>query len=67
MRSKDNIRRVENSVLKKNPDSQRKLARKLGCSQRTVGRIIHEDLGLNARKKKKVHHLTEAQKKQRCL
>ncbi|GAV06359.1 hypothetical protein RvY_16368 [Ramazzottius varieornatus] len=65
VRTRNNIRKVKKAVLKKNPDSRRKLARKLGCSYYTVGQIIRQDLGLVARKKTKVNHLTAAQKEQR--
>ncbi|GAV05134.1 hypothetical protein RvY_15310 [Ramazzottius varieornatus] len=67
VRTKNTIRKVERAILKKRPDSQRQLARKLGCSRSTVAKIINQDLGLDARKKKKLHHLTDAQKKQSSL
>ncbi|GAV02885.1 hypothetical protein RvY_13392 [Ramazzottius varieornatus] len=62
VRTKYNIRKVKKAVLKKNRTLS---ARKLRCSLDTVSKIIHQDLGLDVRKKKKVHHLNEAQKKQR--
>ncbi|GAU97102.1 hypothetical protein RvY_08455 [Ramazzottius varieornatus] len=65
VRTKANIRKVKKAVLKKIPDSQRKLARKLGCSVGSVSKIVHENLGLKVRKKTNVHHLTDVQKKQR--
>ncbi|GAU97074.1 hypothetical protein RvY_08433 [Ramazzottius varieornatus] len=65
VRTKANIRKVKKAVLKKIPDSQRKLARKLGCSVGSVSKIVHENLGLKVRKKTKVNHLTDVQKKQR--
>ncbi|GAU89144.1 hypothetical protein RvY_01728 [Ramazzottius varieornatus] len=65
VRTKANIRKVKKAVLEKIPDSQRKLARKLGCSVGSVSKIVHENLGVKVRKKTKVHHLTDVQKKQR--
>ncbi|GAU92892.1 hypothetical protein RvY_04913 [Ramazzottius varieornatus] len=65
VRTQANIRKVKKAVLKKIPDSQRKLARKLGCSVGSVSKIVYENLGLKVRKKTKVDHLTDVQKKQR--
>ncbi|GAV06718.1 hypothetical protein RvY_16659 [Ramazzottius varieornatus] len=65
VRTKANIRKVKKTVLKKIPNSQRKLARKLERSVGSANKIIHENLGLKLRKKTKVHHLTDVQKKQR--
>ncbi|GAU89632.1 hypothetical protein RvY_02162 [Ramazzottius varieornatus] len=53
VRTKDTIKKVKRAVLKTHPDSHRKLSHKLGCSLGAVSNIIHRDLGLNARKKKK--------------
>ena len=61
----DNVKKVTKAVLKQNPDSFRKLSRKLKVSLGSVSNIIHENLGLVVRKKKRVHHLTDVMKKQR--
>ena len=65
VRTKQNIAKVKNAVLKKNPEAFRKLSRKLEMSVRSVGRIIHENLGLEVRKEQRVHMLTDTMKKQR--
>jgi hypothetical protein len=51
------IKKVERAVNKPNPPSQNILANKNKVSEPTIGRIIHEDLGLTTRKKQKVHSL----------
>ncbi|GAV01008.1 hypothetical protein RvY_11786 [Ramazzottius varieornatus] len=63
--TQDNVNKVKKAVVKKNPDSLQKIAKKLQVSIRSVGRMIHQNLGLEVRKKRKPHDLTEAQKKQR--
>ncbi|GAV04160.1 hypothetical protein RvY_14478-2 [Ramazzottius varieornatus] len=63
--TQDNVNKVKKAVVKKNPDSLQKIAKKLQVSIRSVGRMIHQNLGLEVRKKRKLHDLTEAQKKQR--
>ena len=64
-RTKDIIKKVKKAVLKQNPESSRKISRKLQVSYGTVSNIIHGNLGLVVRKKKRVHSLTDVQKKQR--
>jgi predicted transcriptional regulator len=51
----------------KNPNvpTQEAMAKKLNVSQSTICRIIHQDLNLVTRKKKKVHCLNDAHKEKR--
>ena len=65
VRTKAVINKVKHAVLKRNLDSIRRLSRKLKVSHTTVNKIIHKDLGLEVRKKKKVHTLTDVMKEQR--
>ena len=65
VRSPGNITKVATSLKRKDPPTQRQLATQLGCSVSTISKIIHENLDLSVRKKRKTHHLTEKQAAQR--
>lgn len=53
-------------ILKKNPQrSLNKLSQKLNISDRSLRRVVHEDLGLKTYKKRKHHGLNVAQRKKR--
>ena len=49
VRTKAVIRKVKKVILKQNPDSIRRLSRKLKISHTTLSKIIHKDLGLVVR------------------
>lgn len=51
------IRKIAREAAKENPPTQNQLAMKHKVSQRTIGRIIHEDLQKKTYKKTKVHAL----------
>lgn len=59
------IKKVRERMRRKGRRSVKKMAKELKISRRTLGRIINEDLGLKAYKRKKIHALTIAQKKKR--
>ena len=67
-RNQRNIQRAK-GMIKRNPttraNSSRKLAKKLGVSQFSALRILHEDLGKKPFKYQKRQKLTEAAKKKR--
>jgi hypothetical protein len=52
-RTSEAIAAVKKIVANANPKSQPLIAKKLNISQRSVGRIIHQDLQLVTRKKRK--------------
>lgn len=64
-RNKVMLQKLDKIIRKKSPPSQRSAARKLNVSLATVNRAIHQDLSLLTRKKRKVHRLNAAQKKNR--
>src|ERR1700678_118632 len=51
------VAKVKLAVACENPKTQRTIAKQVGVSQRTVGRIISQNLGLVKRHKAKVHAL----------
>lgn len=57
-RTREVLKTVSSMARKENPATQRSIARATGISQRTVGRIIKQNLGLVKRHKAKVHKLT---------
>lgn len=65
VRSKENINKVKKALLKRNPEALRKVSCKPAVSLSTIGRIVHENLGLKVRKKQRVHILTDIMKQQR--
>ena len=62
VRTKKLIRKVKNKVNKENPPTQLSIANEFKVSQRTIFRIIHEDLKLKTRRKTKVHSLNDRHK-----
>ena len=58
IRTPTKIKKIGNFCSKDNPVSQRCLAKKLGVSQTTVNRLIHDNLGAVTRKKTKVHYIS---------
>ena len=65
VRTRQKIKVVKERVRRNPARSIRKMAKDLNISECTMRRILHEDLGLRAFKKRKVHGLTETQKKKR--
>ena len=65
IRTKDLVQKVKRDIDKRNPLSQRKIAKKHNISQKTVNRLIHEDLHAVVRKKYPVHALSDKQIAQR--
>ena len=65
IRTKDLVQKVKRDIDKRNPLSQRKIAKKHNISQKTVNRLIHEDLNAVVRKKYPVHALSDKQIAQR--
>ena len=65
-----NKRKIKGRI-QRNPNSRknstRKMGKAIGISPRTVRRILHEDLGMKARKMKKAHGLTEKGKEKRLV
>ena len=64
-RTKAMISKVRRFTSDPNPPSQYEMAKKLMVSQRTINKIIHEDLAMVTRRKSKVHKLTEKHMKNR--
>ena len=60
------IKVIRERIRRKPDQSGRSLARSLKVSSRTLYRVLHEDLGMKAYKKRKVAGLTTAQKIKRC-
>ncbi|GAU87707.1 hypothetical protein RvY_00518 [Ramazzottius varieornatus] len=65
IRTPTKIKKVAELCSKDNSIPQRRMAKKIGVSQHTIHRIIHEDLGATIRKKPKVHFLSQKAIKQR--
>src|SRR5215469_1208757 len=63
VRTRNTIKAVEKLVNCENPSTYRVIQKKMPCSLRTINRIIHEDLALKTRRKKKVHRLKPQDKK----
>jgi DNA invertase Pin-like site-specific DNA recombinase len=64
------IKKVRNFIAFDNPPTQREMARRVGASQSTIHRIIHQNLNSKKKVKVKVHHLDErmiVQRKERAL
>ena len=59
------INKLQNIFKTANPPSQRNVASKLGVSQASINRCLHEDLQLIKCKKRKVQALTAVHKKNR--
>lgn len=58
--------KVVRERIRRNPArSARKLAKELNVGPNNINRILHEDLGLRAFKKRRIHGLTNAQKLKR--
>lgn len=57
-RPRATVARVTKMARRENPPTQRAMASMLGTSQRTVGRIIHQNLGLRRVHKARGHRLT---------
>lgn len=66
-RTSEAIAKVKKIMKNANPIPQPLMAKKLNISQRSVGRIIHQDLRLETRKKTKVHVLSDAHKANRKI
>jgi transposase len=62
VRSKKMIKIVRERIRRNPAQSGNKLARSLNISRRSMGRILHNDLGLKAYKKQKISGLTTALK-----
>ena len=54
------IKRIEKMIIGEDPQPLKRIAIRLAMSRRTVGRVVHEDLGLVKRRKRKVHALNES-------
>lgn len=65
-RTKHLVKLVSAEIKRENPPTQTKLAIKHKCALSTINNIIHKGLNLNTRSKKRVHRLTESQKKRRA-
>ena len=53
-------------LIVRNPRrSMRKMSRDFGISSRSIGRVVHDDLGLKSLKRRKVHMLTKAIREKR--
>lgn len=61
------VRKVRDRIRRNRRRSQRKLATALGTSRSTIRRILGSDLGCKPYKRRKVHGLSAAQKKQRRI
>ncbi|XP_055329967.1 uncharacterized protein LOC129582479 [Paramacrobiotus metropolitanus] len=64
-RTKPVIAKVKKAVSRQNPETQTRIAKRLGIARSTMQKILSENLQLKRRKKRKVHVLTEKQKQQR--
>lgn len=61
VRSKSTIEKVQELINQTNAPSQTNMANAVGCSRRSVQRMITEDLGLRRKRKTEVHKLNERQ------
>ena len=59
-RNKPNLKKVKLAVDGPNPMSQRAIAKRVGISQPSVNRIIHQDLDRKTTRKTKCHRLSPA-------
>jgi transposase len=66
-RIRNAVRKIGMRIRRNRRRSHRKLAAALGTSRSTIRRILEFDLGLKAYKRRKVHGLSIAQKKQRRI
>lgn len=60
-RTKEAISKIKKESEKENPISQRSMAKIIQSSTRTAGRIIHNNLGKNTKRKTRVHKLNVTQ------
>lgn len=65
VRVKSVIKRVRERIRRNPAQSGNQLSKEMKISRRSMGRILHDDLGLKAYKKQKIQGLTEVQKKAR--
>ena len=65
VRTPEKIKVIRERIRRNPTRSARKLAKETNTSRSTIQRILHEDLRLCPFKKRKVHGLTDAQKKKR--
>lgn len=63
--SRSRLSKLKKMTTSENPVSQRSMADRLGVSQYTINYHIHKTFQLKKYKKRKVHHLNEAQKLKR--
>ncbi len=66
-RIRNAVRKIGMRIRRNRRRSQRKLAAALGTSRSTIRRILEFDLGCKPYKRRKVHGLSAAQKKQRRI
>ena len=59
------VKKIGSMVKGENPATQRAIASETGLSLATVNKVIHQDLGLDKRKKYKVHRLTPLSRQNR--
>jgi len=65
IRTPENIRKVHKMASQCNPPSLKYMARKIGTSDTTNGKMIHDDNQMVTRIKRKVHKLNDKQKQNR--
>lgn len=65
IRSPELVKKVRERIRRNPAQSMNKVAKDLKISQRTIGRVLKEDLHMKAFKKQKIHGLTTAQKEAR--
>lgn len=59
-RTKQVTKKIDNFTKKENPPSLVNMAKMLGVSARTIGRVIHDDLKKSTRRKTRVHALKQS-------
>ncbi|KAI6659629.1 Transposase [Oopsacas minuta] len=60
VRTRELKAKLKKRIVRNPQRSMRKMSRDFGISSRSIGRVVHDDLGLKSLKRRKVHMLTKA-------
>ena len=65
VRTRELKAKIRKRIVRNPRRSMRKMSRDFGISCRSIGRVVHDDLGLKSLKRRKVHMLTKAIREKR--
>ena len=65
VRTRELKAKIKKRIVRNPRRSMRKMSRNFGISSRSIGRVVHDDLGLKSLKRRKVHMLTKAIREKR--